>query len=165
MVIRKIKSSDAENFLNLLKTLDSDTANMLYEPNERTLSIKALEKKLENSKTSELLTLVLDNGNQLVGYLFAQRGDVNRRKHTAYIVIGILQDYTHKGYGTKFFKELDKWATSNNILRLELTVLANNLPAINLYLKSGFKIEGKLESSMYTNGKFIDEYSMAKLIN
>ena len=41
-----------------------------------------------------------------------------------------------------FFNNLDLWAKTNNIVRLELTVECCNNTAKNLYEKNGFKIEG-----------------------
>ena len=62
--------------------------------------------------------------------------------HTAYIVICILKDYSGKGVGTAFFKNLDNWAKESDIIRLELTVERHNKTARHLYEKSGFEIEG-----------------------
>ena len=47
--------------------------------------------------------------------------------------------------------------------RLELTVVAENIPAINLYLKSGFIIEGTARHAFRLDGRFIDEYHMSKI--
>lgn len=52
----------------------------------------------------------------------------------------------------------------NNVKRLELMVITENIRAVNLYKKSGFKIEGLREISTLINGKYYDEYYMAKLL-
>ena len=59
---------------------------------------------------------------------------------------------------------LDLWAKTNNIVRLELTVECCNNTAKNLYEKNGFKIEGIRKKSMFVAGSFVDEFYMAKIL-
>ncbi|WP_425453646.1 N-acetyltransferase family protein [Oceanobacillus chungangensis] len=99
-------------------------------------------------------------GGILVGY----GGDAKRNKHSAYIVIGILQDYRGKGIGTKLFEELEHWASNHNIHRLELSVVTRNEPGLSLYKKMGFEIEGTKRHSLFIDGEFVDEYEMVKLL-
>ena len=74
------------------------------------------------------------------------------------------EDYRGKGIGTSFFEMLNCWAKENGIKRLELTVECCNETARHLYEKSGFKIEGTREKSMFVNGSFVDEFYMAKIL-
>ena len=59
--------------------------------------------------------------------------------------------------------ELDKWARENNLTRLELTVVSSNIVAKHLYEKNGFEIEGTRKNAMIIDGKYVDEYYIAKL--
>ena len=59
--------------------------------------------------------------------------------------------------------ELDKWARENNLTRLELTVVSSNMVAKHPYEKNGFEIEGTRKNAMIIDGKYVDEYYMAKL--
>ncbi|MCY6372685.1 GNAT family N-acetyltransferase [Clostridium ganghwense] len=108
---------------------------------------------------SLLLVYEADN---IVGLLSADRGFDNRIKHSAYIVIGLLEDYTGRRIGAKLFYELEKWTLDSNITRLELTVMVYNEKAVKLYKKMGFKIEGVKEKSLIVDGQHIHEYYMAK---
>ena len=138
---------------------------MMYEPNERKINISQLENKFLKPST-ELLTLLIDDTDHscIGGFLCAQRGMYNKIKHSAYIVIGMLKQYGHKGYGTNMFKLLDKWAISNNITRLELTVVSENINAVQLYEKVGFKKEGIKKNSLIIDGKYADEFYMSKIL-
>ncbi|HSQ88885.1 GNAT family N-acetyltransferase, partial [Romboutsia sp.] len=93
------------------------------------------------------------------------RGGPKRIKHTAYIVIGIREKFRGKGIGSKLFSELDIWARENNITRLELSVICSNVVAKHLYEKNGFEVEGIKRNAMIIDGKYVDEFSMAKLYN
>jgi len=160
--IKEGRPDDAQEFISFLKQLDSETSFMLYEPGERKTNVEKMTHRIEETNKNSLLLLAEDEGT-IVGFLSAERGTANRTKHSAYIIIGILRNYRGEGIGRKMLEELDKWAMNNWIIRLELTVMKHNENAIKLYEKMGFKIEGIREKSCFVNGKFIDEYHMAKL--
>ena len=164
---RKLKVDESQMFWDLMNQLDNETKYMLYEPGERkekASDISQIENLITKSLQGDDLLLVAVDNDQLVGYISAQRGDLNRIMHSAYIVVGILKDHANKGIGTNFFKYLDRWAVDKNISRLELTVICENDIARHLYEKSGFVIEGTKRNSVLVDGKFLDEYYMAKLI-
>jgi putative acetyltransferase len=54
----------------------------------------------------------------------------------------------------------DNWI---NLTRLELEVYTDNEPAIRLYKKFGFTIEGTLLGFAYRDGQYVDTYMMARL--
>ncbi len=49
------------------------------------------------------------------------------------------------------------------ITRLELTVYTDNEPALALYRKFGFEIEGTLRDYAFRDGRYVDAYLMARL--
>lgn len=100
----------------------------------------------------------------MVGYLIAIGGRVKRTKHSAYLVIGILEEYRGRGIGTSLFQRLEEWAINSNISRLELTVVTQNEAGIALYKKSGFEIEGIKRKSLMIDDEFYNEYFMSKLL-
>ena len=61
------------------------------------------------------------------------------------------------------FEALDKWAIDHKLRRLELTVMSHNERAIRLYQKMGYETEGIKQDSLWVNGKYVDEYYMAKI--
>ncbi len=164
MLIRKAKITDVESFWNMQYELDKETKYMLYEPEERSKNLLRVETMILRSIEGDNLLLFAEDNDNIVGYISAQRGTVNRIKHSAYIVIGIRKKYQHKGIGTRFFEELDRWAIESGLKRLELTVLCPNVAAKKLYEKSGFVIEGVKKCSIYLEGEYVDEYYMAKLL-
>lgn len=164
MNIRKVNIEDSESYLGMLNQLDNETKYMMYEPGERKTSIDEMRVSIGNIVEANKLLLTVEDEGKLIGFLSANRGFANRIKHSAYIVIGILKEYRGKKIGTKLFEELFQWAASNQITRLELTVMTNNENAIKLYKKMGFKVEGLKEKSLMVDGNYIDEYYMAKVL-
>lgn len=165
MTIREIRIADAKKFLELRKNLDTESKFMMLEPDERKTTIEEEEKYIEDVIKNKLsLILVSEINNQLVGYLSAHREKFTRMRHSAYIVTGIVKNYTGQGIGTKLFVELENWCKSNDIHRLELTVMCHNLAAVALYKKMGFEIEGTKKHSLCIERQYVDEYYMAKLL-
>jgi putative acetyltransferase len=54
----------------------------------------------------------------------------------------------------------DKWL---NLSRIELEVYTDNEPAIHLYKKFGFVVEGTHTRFAFRDGQFVDVYAMARL--
>jgi RimJ/RimL family protein N-acetyltransferase len=164
MKVRIAIEDDAMQLLNLLVNLDKQTKYMLFEDNERK-STQDQIKNFINQQLNQLSTIfVVEDSDRLVGFLLAERGHVNKKRHCVYIVIGITIDYCNQGLGTKLFENLNEWAIKSKVTRLELTVMADNNVAINLYKKMGFKIEGIKVNSIYINNMYVNEYYMAKLL-
>ena len=169
MVIRTVTADDTENFFRMMCLLDEETDYMMYEPGEREEKTKDLNRLRANIDAAvnggDLLLVAENEGGDIVGYIWVERGSVNRVRHTAYIVVGIRQAYRRQGIGYEFFRRLDEWARENGIIRLELTVECVNVDAVRFYEKLGFVIEGTRKSSMRVNSEFVDEYYMAKILN
>lgn len=164
MIYRNLSVNEAECFWNLMNQLDYETKYMLYEPRERIKNLPRIESLIQNSLEGDDFLIVAEAESKLVGYISAQKGAVNRIAHSAYIVVGILQEYRGMGIGTEFFRRLDVWAQEKHITRLELTVICENEVAKHLYEKSGFEIEGVKRNSVLVDGKYMDEFYMAKLL-
>ena len=163
MEYRKLSMDEAEQFWSLMNQLDYETKYMLYEPGERTKNLPRIESLIRDSVERQDFLLVAETDNKLIGYISAQKGRLNRIAHSAYIVVGILTDYRGKGIGTEFFKRLNAWAEENKVVRLELTVICENEAAKHLYTNSGFEIEGIKRKSVCVEGKYLDEYYMARV--
>lgn len=160
MQIREIDQSEARAYFECLKSIDQETKFMMFEPDERQFNEELIVNYLSDESD---LFLGVFNEHEIVGFLAAKRGTFRRIRHSAYIVIGIRRSFQGQGIGTKLLDKLDEWARKNQVKRLELTVEVANIPAINLYKKQGFSIEGIKKKTMLVDGEFVDEYMMAKL--
>jgi L-phenylalanine/L-methionine N-acetyltransferase len=87
-----------------------------------------------------------------------------RRRHVGQIGMAVRDDWQGKGVGTALMQAAvdlaDKWL---NLKRLELEVYTDNAPAIRLYEKFGFTIEGTLVDFAFRDGQYVDVYMMARL--
>lgn len=87
-----------------------------------------------------------------------------RMRHMASAGLFVHKDYQNAGVGTALLKTLlnlaDNWLM---LVRVELTVFADNERAIHLYEKLGFEKEGLKRMTTVRNGKYADEYMMARI--
>ena len=79
--------------------------------------------------------------------------------------VAVLDDgYQGRGVGTTLMETLldlaDHWLM---LVRVELEVFADNEQAIRLYEKLGFEKEGLLRMTTVRNGRYVDEYKMARI--
>ena len=164
MIIRPIQVNDAEGFVELSKKID-ESGFMLYEPEERETTVdqqrKSIERILSEKKS---IFFVAEVENKLAGFIAALGGDLKRNQHSAYLVLGVLEDYQGQGIATKLFNRVFEWAKEVEITRLELTVIKDNTKAFNLYRKMGFVLEGEKVHSLIINGQPVNEYYLYKLL-
>ncbi len=164
--IREIVPDDAARFLALCRQLDRETQYMLLEPDERVTTLEEQRRLLDQLAASERETIfVADCAGKLVGYLAVRGGRFRRERHRATLVIGVLQAFSGRGIGTQLFQAMEPWARQHSFRRLELTVMAHNQAAIALYRKQGFEMEGIRRQALQVDGRFIDEYYMARLLD
>jgi len=89
-----------------------------------------------------------------------------RMRHVGSIGMAVRDDWQGKGVGTALMEAAldlaDNWM---NLTRIELHVYLDNAPAIALYEKFGFEVEGTHRRFALRNGEYVDAYSMARLRN
>lgn len=88
----------------------------------------------------------------------------SRRAHIGEIAMGVADDFVGQGIGTAILSALldvaDNW---RGLKRVELTVYADNELAIRLYTRHGFKVEGRHIKAGFSEGKYHDLLTMARL--
>ncbi len=164
--VRTVREEDADAFLDMCLQLDEESDFLMLEPGERPADVEytldRIRQVLVRSNQTILVAEHPEDG--LVGYVAAYGGDHRRSQHCARLVTAVKQAYTGRGLGTILFMELERWARKNGIHRLELTVMLHNRRAVELYKKTGFKVEGIREHSMFLHDEYVNEYYMAKLL-
>ncbi|MEZ4828873.1 MAG: GNAT family N-acetyltransferase [Bacteroidia bacterium] len=165
MNLREIHITDAEAFIRLLSRIESESPYALLEAGERRTTIRDQMAEIESLLESDNHTiLIVEDGDELVAWMGAYGSSHRRVRHSVLLAIGVRDDYRRKGIGSWLFQEMEKWAWNHSIRRMELLVLSENKPAIALYRKMGFQIEGTKRESYLLDGEYMDEYLMSKLL-
>jgi L-phenylalanine/L-methionine N-acetyltransferase len=90
--------------------------------------------------------------------------NARRRSHVASFGMTVLEQFRGRGVGNALMETIidlaDNWF---NIVRLELQVYTDNGPAVRLYQRHGFAIEGTHRAYAFRLGEYVDAYTMARL--
>lgn len=164
-IIRTIEASDAKAFINLQEEIFHETEFMYNVPNELELTVQQLRKDLINwkkLKSRTILVCILDGA--FAGYAVIHGYKYSKAKHVASVHLAVKEAYHRQGIGKTLMEEVENWSKEREITKLELSVMAHNNNALQLFEKIGFQHEGKRLQSILLNNALIDECVMGKII-
>lgn len=164
IIIRPVKPEDAEG-INLLRRMPGVFENTLGIPSQRINTDYSKIINLTQNNYQFVAILQEDNKNEiLIGTSSLMIPNNPRVRHSASILLMVHKDYHNNGIGTKLLEKTldiaDNWLM---LIRIELGVFFDNLPAIHLYEKFGFKKEGVKIKAAIRNGTYVDEIIMARV--
>ncbi len=84
-------------------------------------------------------------------------------KHVGQLGMGVDSDFRRRGIGMRLMRTALNMANQIGLERIELEVLASNLPAIELYRKAGFVVEGVQKKARKIDARYEDIVFMALL--
>lgn len=159
IVIRHAEPGDTEA-VHRLFTQPEVYANTLQVPHPS----RAMWQERMNQKSPGQYHLVAIVDDQVAGHLMIAAETRPRRSHVASFGLCVDAARHNQGIATALLREMiamcDNWL---RIERIELTVFVDNAPAIALYQKLGFDIEGTGKRYGLRDGDYIDAYFMARL--
>lgn len=160
--IRSVRIEDAPA-INEMRRMDGVRENTLGLFSERISRSEDFIKSLSENEHL-LVAEVEENGiKKCVGLVGLHINRNPRLRHSASIGIMVHAGYHGKGIGTALLKKIldlaDNWLM---LVRVELTVFVENEGAVKLYKSLGFEIEGIKKYAAIRNGKYADEYLMAR---
>lgn len=161
--VRPAGPGDAEALLALQQRLDRQTSFMLLEPDERSTDPGALRERLTHPTPGSVDLLAL-SGARAVGWLSVEVLPYRRARHVGYVVLGVDAEAAGRGLGGRLLEAAASHARAAGLLRLELTVMADNTRAIALYERHGFEREGVRRRAIRRGDEFVDELYMARLL-
>ena len=107
--------------------------------------------------------LVAEINGRVVGSLGLHTETSPRRRHVGSIGMTVHDNFQGQGVGTALMTAMtdlaDNWL---GLRRIELHVYTNNEPAVHLYDKFGFVIEGTARQFALRGGAYVDAYAMAR---
>lgn len=110
------------------------------------------------------VTLMATHQGEVIGCAGLEQFARVRRSQCGTFGMGVAVAWQGRGIGTRLLAELmdvaDNWM---GLRRVELTVFTDNEPAIALYRKFGFEVEGTLREFALRDGVYTDVLSMARL--
>ncbi len=104
-------------------------------------------------------------GGVVVSWCDALPNPPDALKHRATLGMGVLSEHRGKRIGERLVTSTVAHASRNGVKRIDLEVRADNLPAIGLYTKLGFRTEGHKVLGLCFGGIFYDTLQMGLLLD
>lgn len=160
IVIRRTQPSDAEALATIFSgpLAIAGTMQLPYP------SVEAWREKL-NNRPEGMTSLLAEVDGEVVGSASLHTYPARiRRRHAGSIGMAVRDDWHSQGVGTALMAAIvdiaDNWY---NLHRLELEVYVDNAPALRLYQKFGFEIEGTMRDYAFRDGRYVDTHVMGRL--
>ena len=141
-MIRLTVPDDAPALLTLQQRLDHQSSFMLFEPGERHPDPGPLRHRLAGQGNRGSFDLVAEAPHgpsggpaELVGWLSVAVTPYRRVAHVGSLALGVDAAHASRGLGSALLEGCRAEAARRGLRRLELTVMADNLRALNLYLR------------------------------
>lgn len=164
ITIRRATPQDAPAFARIMGDPEVLHNLMQLPYGAEGLWTQRLTDNVTNGRGAEVM-LVAERGGRVQGSAGVHPvGQAVRRRHCAMLGISVAREAQGQGVGTALMQAIcdyaDQWA---QILRLELTVYADNARAIRLYERFGFVHEGTHRGYALRAGRYVDAHCMARL--
>jgi RimJ/RimL family protein N-acetyltransferase len=164
--IRKAEERDAKEIVDMFNVMGGESENLTFgyndyylNENQEKLFIKAMRERCN----SLFIVAVIDC--RIVGYLTFTTMQKGKITHRGDMGIAVFKEYWGLGIGSLLIEYFMNWAEFNgNISKVELQVREDNKRGVDLYLKWGFEIEGKISRGMKIDDTYYDLYYMGKRI-
>jgi RimJ/RimL family protein N-acetyltransferase len=108
--------------------------------------------------------VALDEQGEVVGWCDVTSMHRQAAAHVGVLGIGVLADYRGQGLGEQLLRAALQAARDKGLTRVELSVHGTNEPAMVLYHKLGFEVEGVKRKAVLIDGVYDDSIIMALLM-
>jgi ribosomal protein S18 acetylase RimI-like enzyme len=160
IILRKPRWEDLDALMDFVSSLVREEApiNRMTEVS-RSEEIEFLTKRLSSIEKSQVLQLVASVDGKIVANAEVVKLS-GRESHVGKLGISVRSGYRRVGIATKMIETLLQQASREGLKIILLAVYENNLSAITLYKKLGFKEIGRTPKGVCWQGKYVDDIRM-----
>jgi len=163
MEIRKANPDDAEIVLEYLKQLRAERLNTIFR-HEEMPNVEEERNFIGGKSGANGVVYICLESFRVIGLLSAGRKSPQQLSHSCDFGVSVLKEYRNKKIGTQLVKLLIEWANENNVQRVELSIIENNVAAMRLYKRLGFSEEGKKKGAVKIDNQYLDMIEMVKRV-
>jgi len=162
--IRRVERAEIPALLSLDQAIVREGRGVVLHPDEVCeASTEANFDRLERAGEEDAALLGAFVGFRLVANAEVCRMDLMSIQHAGELTIGVHPKWQGRGIGRLMLTAALEWSDSVGIERLELTVLADNHRAIQMYQSAGFVHEGTRRGAFrFEDGRIVDDLIMAR---
>ncbi len=157
-IIRQAHAADAAQILNFSRIVGTETDFLSFGAEGLPYRQEELERILQSLEHSnQALVLLALNDDEMVGMGQVSQMREPRMHHRAEVAVAVKKAWWNRGIGTNLLKILIRFASEvSNADILYLEVCHDNLRALRLYSRFGFRSIGTFPGYMKVSGELID---------
>jgi putative acetyltransferase len=160
VTVRFLNANDRDGLFQMFSSMSAEALEWSMAP----YAMEIIDRWIAN--IPHLIPLVAECNEKIVGYAVIYKFPHQRRKGIGDLAIYLHQDFQKAGLGTAMTEKLLKLARGEKMHKIELTVVADNEIAKNVYRKLGFKIEGvSKDSFLGFDGRYHDMIHMGLILD
>lgn len=164
-IVRAAVEGDVESLAKFGQRLTDNNPYLVisgFDPITGAALLKASIVNSSHNQSSQIF--VAETDGELVGLALCRCHPPPERDTILQLDLGVDVGHRRRGIGSALVHHAIDWARKTEIHRIQLSVVADNGPAVALYLKHGFEIEGTLNKGFRLEGRFHDVLIMARLL-
>jgi len=159
VLVREAKEEDAPAIQEVVEKVAMEGRFIVPETSRKDWDVAIRE-----IRAREGLPVVASVDGKIVGMAYIVRGKFAKESHVGSLGICIQKEFRGLGIGNALMHYLMEWTEKTGLEKVSLTVFSTNKPAIRLYAKFGFQIEGIRRKQFKVKGKYVDEVIMGKFL-
>lgn len=166
VIYRRAQESDAGKIVDFYNFVGGETSYLSFEKDEYPMNVKEQEEEIRSleGKKASIMLLAMD-GEEIAGIATIHSSAKIKARHDGELGIVVAKKYQGQGIGTELIRQLIDWAKGNSVTtRISLDTCADNVKAVELYMKFGFVVEGCRRNSTLLDGKYYDLYVMGMML-
>ena len=163
---RAPRPEEAEAIVAFYNAVGGETSYLSFEKDEYPLDVPAQKQAILALEGDPINAMVLAMaGGEIAGIATISSSHKIKSRHNGELGIVVAQKYQGRGIGTELIRRLTDWARGNGVTtKLSLRTRADNVAAVQLYLRLGFTFEGCLKGDTLLNGQYYDTYWLGMML-
>lgn len=165
--VREAEARDGAGVVVLMRSVAAERGFTLFEPEEMDAKAAGIAKRVgvRDEDDLRLIARCGEGDEDVIADLTLGAHGFRRIAHVAKMGMEVRRDFRSVGLGDAMLGMALAWARAHaRIARVELQVVAENVPAMALYRKHGFVEEGRRRNYMLINGRYVDDVVMGMFV-
>ncbi len=159
--IRQAAVADAEAVVAYCDAVSAESDNLTFGAGEFGISVARERIFLESVlATDNHVYFLAECGDELVGTLSCSGPQRIRVRHAVSLGMTVREAWWGLGIGGALMDAMLAWAPGVGLTKINLSVRTDNAPAIRLYERKGFVLEGTELRCMRIDGAYVDCHRM-----
>jgi RimJ/RimL family protein N-acetyltransferase len=166
LIVRSLGGEDAQEMLSFFKALGEESTHTLQYAGKPLKDEQFFVERFDRAKDDPAaLNLGIFDQEKMVGWLNFQGAHILHPwiKHIGHFGMGVRRAYWGQGLGSKLLETMNEFVDNSGFLRVEANVRVENVRGVALYKRFGYEIEGTRRAAAFINGRFVDEYFIARV--